>query len=145
MASSSAESVPLKRSLWLAIIVGWLAQLALASLLPLIAQVVGRLWAGEAGDSWAEHTRSTSEFGWFVIQGAVFFASVLAGVLAGYLAPRRPVVVAVVLVLLSLAVTFFEQLPSPRTLTLTLFWVLLPCAGLVVGVALSWKARQHAV
>jgi hypothetical protein len=143
--AAMVESQSMRRSLWLAIVVGWFAQLALVELLPVLAQVAGRIAAGEGGDSWAEHTSQAGELGWYIAQGVVVIASVVAGMLAGYLTPRRPVLVCVALVLLSLLGTFFQQLPTPRTAGIVALWVLGPCFGLAVGVAVSWRFRQNAV
>jgi len=135
---------PLNRSLWLAIVVGWLAQLALVALLPELAQVAGRVAAGDAGNTWAERTRYAGQDGWFVIQGVVVLACLLAGVLSGYLTPRKPWLVAAALVILSLFASWFSQLPSPRSPGILLLWALGPCVGIVLGVAISWRARQRA-
>ena len=142
---SAAPQQNLKRTLWLAVLVGWLAQLGLSLLLPVIGEVAGRSFAMATGssDSWAEHTQNASHFGWQVVQFLVFFASLAAGALAAYLTPRKPWVVAAVLVVLSLASSVFQQLPSPRSPGILLTWILAPCIGVVFGVALSWFLRHR--
>jgi len=131
--------------MWLAVLVGWLAQLALVELLPLLAAVGGRIAAGEGSDSWAEHTRDANEFGWFVVQGVIMFASGLAGALAACLAPRKPLLACGLLVALSLAASFFQQLPSPRGADVVALWALGPCVGLIAGFAACWRWRRVAV
>ena len=100
MLATSSSRQFVRRSLLLAIAVGLLAQLALSTILPIIGEVAGRSWAMAVGatDSWAEHTGDATSFGWQVIQAILFIGSLIAGGLAAYLAPRRPWLVALVLV-----------------------------------------------
>jgi len=135
----------MRRTVWLAVLLGWLAQLGLSTLLPIIGEVAWRSLAMASGapDSWAEHTRDASHLGWRIAQGLVFLASFTAGALAGYFTPRRPFFVATILVVLSLVGSAFQQLPSPRSLVILLAWVLAPCLGLICGVAISWFLRRR--
>jgi hypothetical protein len=146
MASHSPLSQNVNRSIWLGVVVGWLAQLGLSTLLPVVAAVADRSWALAVGaeDSWAEHTNNAAHFGWQVVQLVIFFSSVVAGAIGGYLSPQRAWLVPVALVFLSLLATFFAQLPSPQSPSILIVWSLAPCLGLVCGVAIIWGFRRDA-
>jgi hypothetical protein len=133
------------RSVWLGVLVGWLAQLGLSTLLPIAAVVAGRTWALSVGaeDSWAEHTLRSNQTGWVVVQAATVLGSVVAGALGAVVSLRKSWVLPVALVLLSLIGTFFQQLPRPASVQALALWGLGPCVGLVVGVALVWLLRRR--
>jgi hypothetical protein len=133
------------RSVWLGVVVGWLAQLGLSTFLPIVAVVAGRTWAVAVGaeDSWAEHTLRSNQAGWLVVQAVTLLGSVVAGAVGAAVALRKSWVLPVALVLLSLASTFFQQLPRPMSPVAVALWGAGPCVGLLVGVALVWLARRR--
>ncbi|HEU4817685.1 hypothetical protein [Janthinobacterium sp.] len=111
---------------WLAVMAGWLLQLALKALLPLVLQAAG-----------ASH--------WYASQAAIFMGSAIAGGLAARLAPGRPLAVASALVVLSLLSACFEQFPQPMSAMVALVWLGGPCLGLIAGVLLArpWARNAH--
>jgi predicted MFS family arabinose efflux permease len=127
-----------KRSVWLAIAVGWLAQLGLKTFLPIVVLVGLRLWLPETSSNalLLEHPDDTRHSAWYEMQAAVFIGSVIAGALAALLAPRRTLILSIALVVLSLLATAFEQFPQPFTNMVNLIWTGGPCLGLVVGILL---------
>jgi hypothetical protein len=137
----------MKRRLSLAILVGWLCQLGLSTLLPQIALFAGRALSMTIGAdySWADHAHDSRFLGWHVVQGAIFVASALAGFLAGYLAPRRTFRLGVALLFLVLLDNFFEQLPMPMPAPplVVLEWMLAPCLGIVVGLMTEGRMSRE--
>jgi hypothetical protein len=134
-----------RRAIWLGVLVGWLAQLGLTTLLPIVAIVAGRTWGMATGveGGWVDQTQRAMLFGWLVIQLVVFGGSVVAGAIGAYLAPRRSWAVPLALVLLSLLASVFQQLPSPRSTEALLIWMLGPCVGLLTGVAIVWRLGRN--
>lgn len=133
-----------KRSVWLGVLVGWLAQIALKSILPMLVFVgLNVLSVATGGDAIYEpQARNALEPAWLIQQGAIFAASILAGILAALLAPPRAVAVPVTLAVLSLLATFFEQLPMPLSGPRIALWTIAPCLGVVLGVLvmrLRWR------
>lgn len=139
------DSGGIRRSAWLATLVGWLVQLGLVELLPTLFSTAARLIAAAGGLPLEpfEPTANASSIGWRLEQTAIFLASLLAGGLAGYLSVRESWSVPIGLIFLSLAASLFRQLPSPRTEGLIAVWALLPCLGLVGGVVLVWALRRR--
>jgi hypothetical protein len=134
-----------KRSVWFSVLVGWLAQLGLTMLLPIVAIVVGQTWAMATGVEvgWVDETSRAMLFGWLVIQWVVFGGSVIAGAVGAYLAPRRSWAVPLALVLLSLLASVFQQLPWPRSTEALLIWMLGPCVGLLTGITIVWRLGRN--
>jgi hypothetical protein len=139
MSAPHQESTARSRSIWLGIAVGWLTQLALKTILPIVVLVGIRYFslATENQALWLAYSGDTSHPIWYALQAAVFIGSVIAGGLAGMLAPRRSLALSIALVLLSLLTTAFEQFPRPLSNIVTLIWTGGPCIGLVVGVLLA--------
>lgn len=132
---SPAETTAMKPNLGIAIFIGWMTQLGLSALLPIVGIVVGRMASMIAGGdgSWGEHSHSPSQPEWHLVQGTVFLGSFIAAWLAAYLAPRRVKTYATSLLMLVVLGKLFEQLPrSPSVLALAEWW-LAPCLGIVVG------------
>ncbi|WP_157275785.1 hypothetical protein [Pelomonas sp. Root1444] len=129
----------MKRSAWLGVVVGWLVQLGLKTFLPVVVLVAMRFLSLSSGDKveWVEHPDNTSHWAWYVIQGSVFLGSILAGMLAGYLSPRRSMVVPILLAVLSLLATAFEQFPRPWSPLVAGIWAGGPCLGLLIGYLVS--------
>jgi hypothetical protein len=125
-----------KRSVWLGVLVGWLTQIALKLILPMLVFVgLNLLSVATGGDALYEpQARNALEPAWLIQQGAIFAASILAGMLAALLSPPRAVAVPVALAALSLLTTFFEQLPLPLSGPRIALWTLAPCLGVVLGV-----------
>ena len=132
---SHSSSIFIKRSAWLGLIVGWLAQLGLKTILPVVVLVGLRFFSveGENNLLWLENPNDSTHPVWYALQASVFLGSVAAGWLAAALSPRKSVIVPVTLVFLSLVVTAFEQFPRPMSTTVTLVWAAGPCVGLLVG------------
>jgi hypothetical protein len=135
----------MKRTVWLGIAVGWLTQLGLKTILPIMVLLAIRMWslATDNKAAWIENPDDAGRSAWYVVQASIFFGSILAGMLAGRLSPRRSVVVPAALVLLSLLVTVFEQFPRPISPLVTVIWVGGPCVGLLVGVLIG-RGRKDA-
>jgi hypothetical protein len=125
----------LRRSRWLSIVVGTLAQLGLKTVLPIAVLVAMRFWSLETENKalWLEQPDDSSHPVWYVLQASVFIGSVAAGVLAAILAPKRSLIVPLALVLLSLLSTGFEQFPRPLSSSVMLVWAAGPCIGILVG------------
>jgi hypothetical protein len=139
MAPSAQAPAGLRRPVWLGIVVGWLVQLGLKTLLPIVVMVGLRYWqllTGMGSPSVQSPPRS-SDPAWYDVQAAIFLGSVLAGYLAARLTPGRPRALALGLVLLSLLTTFFEQFPMPFSGTAMLVWAAGPCLGLLAGTRLA--------
>lgn len=128
-----------KRSVWLGVLVGWLTQIALKIILPMLVFVGLNLFSvATGGDALYEpQARNALEPAWLIQQGAIFAASILAGVLAALVSPPRGVAVPVALAVLSLLATFFEQLPMPLSGPRIALWTLAPCLGVVLGVLMT--------
>jgi hypothetical protein len=128
---------------WLAIVIGWLAQLGLKVLVPTAVLAGIRWWSLASGNQalWLENPGDSSSPVWFVLQACVIAGSAVAGMLAGILSPRRSIAVPVTLVSLSLLATAFEQFPRPMSAMVGSIWTGGPCAGLVVGYALAKIAK----
>lgn len=123
MAQHTADMTALKPSIWPAAALGWLVQLVLKTVLPLAVLAAG---IGNAGPSV-----------WYAQQAAIFLGSLLAGAIAARIAKGRPFALAFALLGLSLATTFFEQLPATLTPWIALVWAGGPCLGLLVGTGLA--------
>ncbi len=125
----------IKRSVWLGLIVGWLAQLGLKTILPIVVLVGVRYFSLETENKslWLEEPSDSSHPVWYVLQASVFLGSVVAGCLAAMLSPRRSLMVPIALVVLSLVATGFEQFPRPMSSSVMLTWVAGPCIGLFLG------------
>lgn len=141
------SSAPMKRSTWLAIAVGWLTQLGLKALIPITVLVAIRMWSLQAENKalWLENSDDASHPVWFALQGSVFIGSIVAGMLAGLLSPRKSFAVPIWLVLLSLLATAFEQFPRPMSMVVGIVWSCGPCVGLLVGYALTKLLRRGRV
>lgn len=124
MTQQSADMPALKPSIWPAAALGWLVQLVLKTILPL--GVLAAVGVGDGGPSV-----------WYAQQAAIFLGSLLAGVIAARIAKGRPLALALALLGLSLATTFFEQLPATLTPWMALVWAGGPCLGLLVGIGLA--------
>jgi len=133
------QSPARKRTIWLGIVVGWLVQLGLKSILPVIVLFAVRSWslAADNPSLWLENPGNSSHPVWYALQTSVFIGSVLAGNLAAVLAPRRSFAVPVALFMLSLISTGFEQFPWPLSTTIILIWAGAPSIGVVLGVVLG--------
>ena len=130
-----------RRPIWLGIVVGWLAQLGLKTLLPIVVLVgwsYWQHWVGVQSPSIQSPPRS-SDPAWYGAQAAVFLGSVLAGILAARLVSRRSRLLPIALVVLSLLSTAFEQFPMPLSATVLSIWALGPCLGLIAGICLAWR------
>ncbi len=125
----------IKRSVWLGLSVGWLAQLGLKTILPVVVLVGVRYFSLETENKslWLEEPSDSSHPVWYVLQASVFLGSVLAGWLAAMLSPRKSLMVPMALVVLSLVATGFEQFPRPMSTTVMLIWAAGPCVGLFLG------------
>ena len=119
MSDSPPTKALLGHSVWLGIVVGWLSQLGLKTLLPLVVLVGVRLLSLETENEslWLEHPGGSSHPFWYALQASIFIGSIIAGMLAALLAPRRAIVVPIALVILSLLATAFEQFPRPLSVT----------------------------
>jgi len=133
-------SHPHNRSIWLGIAVGWLAQLGLTALLPLIVLVAIRYWSLSSDNPslWLENPDDSSHPVWYALQASICVGSILAGSLAARLAPHRSLALPIGLVALSLIATAFEQFPRHLSTTVIIIWTGGPCVGLVIGV---WLGR----
>ena len=147
MSKPSNQSHAPKRAIWLGIGVGWLVQLGLKSILPVIVLVGIRYWslAADRPSLWLENPGNSHHPVWYVLQASVFIGSVLAGYLAAVLSPRRSFAVPVALVLLSLISTGFEQFPDPLSVTVALIWAGAPCLGVLLGVVLGRRFASNDV
>ena len=112
------------RSIWVGITAGWLVQLALKAILPLLVLAV---LAGPF---------------WYVSQAAIFIGSAIAGGLAARLAPAKPLAVATALIFLSLLSSSFEQFPQPLSIMVLFIWLGGPCLGLIMGVVLARRLMR---
>ncbi|MEQ1515958.1 MAG: hypothetical protein ABL931_05660 [Usitatibacteraceae bacterium] len=129
----------IKRSVWLGLCVGWLAQLGLKTILPIVVLVGVRFFSLEMENKslWLEEPGDTRHPVWYALQASAFLGSVLAGWLASILSPRKSLVVPIGLVILSLLATGFEQFPRPMSTAVALVWAAGPCVGLVLGWVLA--------
>jgi hypothetical protein len=135
----------MKRSAWLGILVGWLTQLGLKTFLPIVVIVAIRflsLWSDNKIE-WVEYANNTDHWSWYLVQGSIFIGSIVAGMLAGHLSPRRSIVVPASLVVLSLAATVFEQIPRPLSPLVSGIWYGGPCIGLLLGILFSNVLRRE--
>jgi hypothetical protein len=125
----------IKQSVWLGLGVGWLAQLGLRTILPIVVLTGARFFSLETENKslWLEDSGDSSHPVWYALQASVFIGSVFAGWLAAKLSPRKSLAVPIALVILSFLATVFEQFPRPMSTTVGLVWVAGPCVGLVVG------------
>jgi len=73
---------------------------------------------------------------WYAQHASIFAGSLIAGAIAATIAKARPVALALALSGLSLANTFFEQMPAPLSLWIMLIWAGGPCLGLLSGIGL---------
>lgn len=139
MHTEQDRSSHFKRSVWLGVLVGWLAQLALTSFLPILVFVVLNflLLATDSTAFYEPVTVRTTEPAWLIQEAAIFAASGLAGYLAALLSPPRSIKVPVALVLLSLLATFFQQLPLPMSVQSSVIWTAAPALGILTGVLLG--------
>jgi hypothetical protein len=142
------DSVPRRgRSVWLGIAVGFLAQLGVKTLLPMIVLVATRSWS-QAMDNpslWLEYPDNTRHPVWYAMQASVFAGSILAGTVASMLVSRRSLALPFALVTLSLIATGFEQFPQPFTASVNFIWTGGPCFGLLLGVFLDrWLTQRQA-
>ena len=99
MSESHSSSIFIKRSAWLGLIVGWLAQLGLKTVLPVVVLVGLRFFSveGENKSLWLENPNDSTHPVWYALQASVFLGSVAAGWLAAELSPRKSVIVPVTL------------------------------------------------
>ena len=137
----------IKRSVWLGLSVGWLTQLGLKTILPIVVLVGVRYFSLETENKslWLEEPSDSSHPVWYLLQASVLLGSFLAGSLAAMLSPRKSLIVPIVLVLLSLAATGFEQFPRPMSTTVMLIWSAGPCVGLLLGwLVVQLRARSEA-
>jgi hypothetical protein len=143
MTDQTSDQSMLKPSAWLGIFVGWLAQLGLKTILPLVVLVAIRMWSLEGDDKalWLEDPEDSSHPVWYALQASIFLGSIVAGALAGRLSPSRSIAVPLVLVILSLLATFFEQFPRHSDPVALTIWSLGPCIGLLTGVFLLWALK----
>jgi hypothetical protein len=134
-----------KKSLWLGIAVGSLAHLGLRSILPVIVLTGIRYWSLATDNEalWLENPANSGHPVWYALQASVFAGSVVAGILGAYLAPPRALSLLLTLVVVSLIVTAFEQIPNPLSTTVQLVWSGGPCAGLILGVLLIWHGKPQ--
>ena len=125
----------IKRSVWLGLIVGWLAQLGLKTILPIAVLIGMRYFSLETANKslWLEEPSDSSHPVWYALQASVFLGSVAAGCLAAMLSPLRSLLVPIALVVLSLVATGFEQFPRPMSSSVMLVWAAGPCIGLFLG------------
>lgn len=130
----------IKPSLWLGISVGFLTQLGLKTLLPVLALFCVRFLSltTENDALWLEDSGDSSHPVWYVLQASIFLGSAVAGALAAVLSLSKSWLLPAVLVLLSLQVTWFEQFPLHLSPIVLLVWTGGPCLGLVLGI---WLAR----
>lgn len=75
MTELNAAPADASRPVWIAVMAGWLLQLVLKALLPLVLQAASAPY-------------------WYAAQAAIFIGSAIAGALAARLAPGRPLAVA---------------------------------------------------
>ena len=138
MSEPSTSSESIQPSAWLGIGVGWLAQLGLRTLLPVVVLVSVRFLSLEIDDKalWLENPSNSQHPVWYALQASVFVGSLIAGGLAARLSPPRSPAVPIALVLLSLFSTWFEQFPAPLSVGITLIWIGSPCGGLILGYCL---------
>gem|GEM_PF-2236524 len=133
------------RSVWFGIAVGWLAQLGLKTVLPLMVLFATRYWSLTTDNTslWLEHPGDSRHPVWYAMQASVFAGSILAGTVAAMLVSRGSFALAVALVVLSLIATAFEQFPQPLTTSVILIWIVGPCFGILVGVLLGRRLAQR--
>ena len=125
MTELNAAPADARRPVWIAVMAGWLLQLVLKALLPLVLQAAS-----------APH--------WYAAQAAIFIGSAIAGGLVARLAPGRPLAVAAALVILSLLSAGFEQFPPSMSALVALVWLGGPCLGLIAGVLLARPLARNA-
>lgn len=134
------------RSVWLGIAVGFLAQLGLKTLLPMIVLFATRGWslATDNPSLWLEYPDNTRHSVWYAMQASVFAGSILAGAMAAVLVSRRSLALPFALVTLSLVATGFEQFPQPFTASVSVIWTGGPCSGILLGVLLGhWLTQRQ--
>lgn len=136
------QSAPPRSSVWLGIAVGWVSQLCLKVILPMVVLFGARFWSQETDNPawWLKDIGDSSHPLWFAMQAAVFVGSMAAGAIGARLAPLRSRALPVALVLLSLLATMFEQFPRPLTAIVQFVWIAGPCLGLLIGV---WLIRRR--
>jgi hypothetical protein len=143
MSEPNSSPTCIKRSVWLSLGVGFLAQLGLKIIFPTVVLVVVRFFSLETENEslWLENPDNSSHPVWYALQGSVFLASMLAGWLAAILSPAKSRAALVGLVMLSLLSTVFEQLPRPLSIAVMLIWAAGPCIGLAFGwLVAQWRA-----
>jgi hypothetical protein len=130
--------------IWLGIGVGWLAQLALKTLLPVVVLVGLSYWQHWMGGQspWMQSPPRSSDPAWYGVQAAIFLGSIFAGILAARLVSRRSRLLPAALVVLSLLSTAFEQFSMPLSVTVLFIWAAGPCLGLIAGIWLVWRKRR---
>ena len=136
------DSIPSRgRTVWFGIAVGFLAQLGLRTLLPMMVLFATRTWSQmmDSPSLWMEYPDDSRHPVWYALQASVCAGSILAGIVAAILAPRRSLALPVGLVTLSLIANAFEQFPRPLTTLVNLIWTAGPCVGLLIGVL--WGRR----
>lgn len=144
--SEPPVSIPSRgRSVWFGIAVGFLAQLGLKTLLPLMVLFATRSWslAMDSPSLWLEYPDDSRHPVWYALQASVFAGSILAGAVAAMLVSRRSLALPVALVTLSLIATAFEQFPRPLTTSVNFIWTGGPCFGLLVGVLLGRRLTRR--
>ena len=132
----------MRTNLGIAIFVGWMTQLALSSLLPIIAIVFGRAASMLAGGdgSWGDHSADPRHPAWHLMQASILLGSAIAAWLTGYLAPRRHASSATALTLLVLVAKAFEQLPMRHSPSVLVEWTIAPCLGIIFGTMVARRA-----
>jgi hypothetical protein len=135
MEQPSTSPATIKRSVWLAVSVGWLAQLGLKTILPLVVLVGIRLLSLKTDNEalWLEEPGNSNHPVWYALQASIFLGSAIAGWLASRLAPHKSRMVPIALIILSLLATGFEQFPRPLSAMVVFIWAAGPCLGLLLG------------
>jgi hypothetical protein len=138
-----AKSSPTRRSTWLAIIAAVVAMLGTSELLEIAIVTAGRIWAASAGapDAWTEHLHQSGSNAWIVLLATRGFSFLIGGFVGAWVGPPRARRVLAWLVVVSLVVTAFEQLPPVRSVWWGGLWGL--CAPLAtwLGVVLAWRRQ----
>lgn len=147
MQAEPTQTFTFKRSVWLGVLCGWMAQLALTALLPILVFVALNFLALATGSThnYEPVALRTTEPAWPIQEASIFAASLLAGGLAALLSPPRSIKVPVALVLLSLLATCFQQFPLPMSVRVSIIWTAAPVLGLLTGILLTrWCTRARA-
>ncbi|WP_426190050.1 hypothetical protein [Massilia sp. DWR3-1-1] len=150
MRESPPAEPPKKAKLWLGLTVGWLAQLGLKTIVPLLV-LVGFSFLSRQSENpgrWLEAPFDSSHPLWYALQLSIGLSSFCAGALGGFLSGGRYRALAFGLALLSLLTTFFEQFPLHASTVTLLIWTFGPCVGVVAGVAFSrfgqrWRVHRQ--